>query len=159
MAAQNQLMLGFWWDSRTFTRTLEERKLLQYVDLLANFASRTTLTLRELQSVAGRMQRCIMTFPPGAACLLVSVFTLMVGLRLPWHARRTTRAARKDFSLVHQLQASKHYHTASKRHMARTDTLGLMSAGRDLGTGVYSTTLPQLNLATTTTTTTITSQI
>jgi len=103
VAAQNQLMLGFWWDSRTFTRTLEERKLLQYVDLLANFASRTTLTLRELQSVAGRMQRCIMTFPPGAACLLVSVFTLMVGLRLPWHARRTTRATRKDFSLVHQL--------------------------------------------------------
>ena len=100
LAAQRQLSIGFWWDSRSFTRELEERKLLQYVEMLGAFASRQTLTLHELQVVAGRMQRAIMTFPPGAACLLVSVFQLMTGLRLPWHKRRTTRRARADFQLV-----------------------------------------------------------
>ena len=100
LAAQRQLYIGFWWDSRTFTRELEERKLMQYVEMLGAFASRPTLTLHELQVVAGRMQRAIMTFPPGAACLLVSVFQLMTGLRLPWHKRRTTRRARMDFRLV-----------------------------------------------------------
>ena len=100
LAAQRQLYIGFWWDSRSFTRELEERKLLQYVEMLSDFATRPTLTLHELQVVAGRMQRAIMTFPPGAACLLVSVFQLMSGLRLPWHKRRTTRRARADFRLV-----------------------------------------------------------
>ena len=100
LAAQRQLYIGFWWDSRSFTRELEERKLLQYVEMLSEFASRSTLSLHELQVVAGRMQRAIMTFPPGAACLLVSIFQLMTGLRLPWHKRRTTRRARADFRLV-----------------------------------------------------------
>ena len=103
LAAQRQLMLGFWWDSTTLTRTLDERKLVQYMDMLAEFATRPTLSLREMQSVAGRMQRAIMTFPPGAACFLVSVFVLMAGLRLPWHKRRTTRAVRGDFKFVHRL--------------------------------------------------------
>ena len=100
LAAQRQLYIGFWWDSRAFTRELEERKLLQNVEMLSEFASRPTLSLHEMQVVAGRMQRAIMTFPPGAACLLVSVFQLMTGLRLPWHKRRTTRRARADFRLV-----------------------------------------------------------
>ena len=102
-AAQLQFMLGFWWDSRTFTRTLEERKLLDYMDVLAAMAVAPTVTLHELQSVAGKMQRAIMTFPPGAACLLVSAFTLMAGLKLPWHKRRTNRRARDDFALVRRL--------------------------------------------------------
>ena len=103
LASQHQLMIGFWWDSRTLTRTLEEKKLLAYVNMLGEYASRPSLTLREMQSIAGRMQRAIMTFPPGAACLLTSVFSLSMGLRLPWHARRTTRRVRADFGLVQKL--------------------------------------------------------
>ena len=103
VAAQRQLALGFWWDSRTLTRELDERKLLQYLEMLSDFAARPALTLREMQSIAGRMQRIIMTFPPGAACLLVSVFVLMAGLRLPWHKRRLTKAVRGDFKFVHRL--------------------------------------------------------
>ena len=50
------------------------------------------------------MQRSIMTFPPGAACLLVSVFVLILaGLRLPWHKRRLTKAVRGDFRFAHRL--------------------------------------------------------
>ena len=48
-------MLGFWWDSRTLTRTLEERKFTAYVSMLGEFAERRTLTLREMQQAAGRM--------------------------------------------------------------------------------------------------------
>ena len=103
LAAQRQLVLGFWWDSTTFSRTLDESKLLLYVDMLADFSSRRKLSLRDMQVVAGRVQRCIMTFPPGAACLLVSLFSLMVGLRLPWHARRTTRRVRTDLQFIHNL--------------------------------------------------------
>ena len=97
VANQRQLALGFWWDSRTLTRELEERKLLSYVDLLSEYAARDTLTLREMQSVAGRMQRCIMTFPPGAAFLLVPVFALMAKLKLPHHRRRTNKEVRDNF--------------------------------------------------------------
>ena len=84
-------MLGFWWDSTTLTRTLEEKKLFSYMDMLSDFSSRETLTLRDMQVVAGRMQRAIMTLPPGAACLLVGIFTLMAGLKLPWHLRRLNK--------------------------------------------------------------------
>ena len=45
----------------------------------------------------------ILTLPPGARCLAVSLFELMSGLRLPWHRRRTTRRLRADFMLVHAL--------------------------------------------------------
>ena len=103
LGSQHQLMIGFWWDSRTLTRTLEEKKLVSYVAMLGEYASRPTLTLREMQSIAGRMQRAIMTFPPGAACLLTSLFMLTMGLRLPWHSRRTTRRVRADFGLVQKL--------------------------------------------------------
>ena len=103
VAAQHQLALGLWWDSRTFTRTLEESKLLAYVDMLAELSQRHKVTLHELQVAAGRMQRAVLTLPPGAACLLVSLFTLMAGLVLPWHARRMTRAARLDMKWLHRL--------------------------------------------------------
>ena len=71
----------------TLTRTLEERKVLSYLATLADYAARPTLNLKEMQQVAGRMGRCVATFPPGARCLLCAVFALMVGLRLPWHRR------------------------------------------------------------------------
>jgi hypothetical protein len=87
VAAELQLVIGFWWDSNTLTRTLEERKVLSYLATLADYAARPTLNLKEMQQVAGRMGRCVATFPPGARCLLCAVFALMVGLRLPWHRR------------------------------------------------------------------------
>ena len=85
VAATTQLALGFWWDSTTLTRELEERKLLQYMDMLAEYATRESLTLREMQQAAGRMQRMIMTFPPGAAWMIAPLFLLMARLKLPWH--------------------------------------------------------------------------
>ena len=97
LAARRQLYLGFWWDSTTLTRELEQRKLTEYVEMFASYAVRPKLSLREMQSVAGRMQRAIMTFPPGAAWLLVPVFMLMSRLKLPWQQRRTTREARDNF--------------------------------------------------------------
>lgn len=103
LAAQRQLMLGFWWDSRDFTRTLEDRKLRVYVDMLANLAGQRTMSLREMQVVAGRMQRAILTLPPGAGCLLAGIFALMVGLKLPWHRRRTTKGVRSDFTMLKHL--------------------------------------------------------
>ena len=96
VAARHQLMIGFWWDSRTLTRSLDEIKVFSYMDTMLEFASRKTITLREMQSAAGKMQRVAMTLPPGAACLIVSLFTLMAGLRLPWHRRRVNKQARVD---------------------------------------------------------------
>jgi hypothetical protein len=103
LASQRQFMLGFWWDSRTFTRTLGEDKLHSYVDTLTEYASRSTLTLKEMQSAAGKLQRACMTLPPGVACMLAGLFTLMVGLRLPWHRRRLTKQVRGDIRWVLKL--------------------------------------------------------
>ena len=38
VAARQQLALGFVWDSTTLTRTIEERKLTGYLDLLLEYA-------------------------------------------------------------------------------------------------------------------------
>ena len=103
VAAQQQLALGFVWDSTTLTRTIEERKLAGYLDLLLEYSSLGTLGLTQMQSMAGKLHRMILTLPPGAACLATSLFELMSGLRLPWHRRRTTRRLRADFMLVHAL--------------------------------------------------------
>ena len=103
VAAQQQLALGFVWDSTTLTRTIEERKLSGYLSLLLEYANLNTLGLAQMQSMAGKLHRMILTLPPGAACLAVSLFELMSGLRLPWHRRRTTRRLRADFMLVHAL--------------------------------------------------------
>ena len=102
-AAVCQLYLGFWWDSLTFTRTLEEQKLVGYLALLDEFAQATCLTLRQRRVVAGKMQRAVLTLPPGAACLLASVFALMAGLILPWQRRRTTKEERADYALLASL--------------------------------------------------------
>ena len=76
-AAQVQLALGFWWDSINRTRTLSERKQQEYVAMLREFETRRTLSLRERQQVAGRMQRAVMTMPPGAACFMATMYALM----------------------------------------------------------------------------------
>ena len=106
-ASQVQLFVGLWWDSFEGTRTLEERKLLQYMDMLLAFSMRKTLSLSERQSVAGRMQRAVLTMPPGASCLLANIFLLMVGLSLAWQKRRTTRKERQDYKYFYDvLQAN-----------------------------------------------------
>ena len=103
MAAREQLALGFIWDSVTLTRTLEDRKLSSYLALLSEYAGLPTLNLRQMQEMAGKLHRMLMTLPPGSACLAASLFELMSGLKLPWHRRRTTRRVRSDFMLVHEL--------------------------------------------------------
>ena len=102
-ASQVQLFLGLWWDSFTGTRTLEERKLIQYMDMLLEFSVRTTLTLLERQQAAGRLRRAIMSMPPGASCLLANIFALMIGLSVPWQKRRTTRAERLDYRFFYDI--------------------------------------------------------
>ena len=103
VAAIPQLMIGFIWDSRSLTRSLEERKLFAYLRVLEDAAGSRTLSLRQRQSLAGKMQRAIMTMPPGAACLLANVYAMLSGLVCPWQRRRTTRAERDDYALVHDL--------------------------------------------------------
>ena len=97
VAAQCQTSLGFVWNSVSLVRSLEEKKLLSYVELLTEYAGKPKLTLKEMQSMAGRMQRAAYTMPPGAACLISGLFLLMAGLKLPWHNKRTTKAVRSDF--------------------------------------------------------------
>ena len=100
LASQRQLMIGFVWDSRTLTRELDERRLLQYISQLSWAVTQKRLTLREMQSLAGKMQRIVLTFPPGASCLLANLYKLSVGLTLPWHSRRLSHAAKMDMRLV-----------------------------------------------------------
>ena len=88
------------WDSITLTRTLEENKLASYIELLRDYAGRTTLSLSELQSIAGKVRRAVKTLPPGASCLMANMFAMTHGLKLPWHRRRTTAALRQDFTTV-----------------------------------------------------------
>ena len=102
-AAHVQYMIGFWWDSFERTRTLDESKLCSYMALMLEFSTRPTLSLREMQQAAGRMQRAVMTLPPGAACLIASLFALMAGLKLSWHRRRTNRKVRQDFRFMHDV--------------------------------------------------------
>ena len=103
VAAQLQLALGFWWDSVQRTRTLQEQKLHAYLQMLDDFSQRRTLALREMQQVAGRVQRAAMTLPQGSVCFLAALFALMRGLSLPWQRRRTSRAVRSDFAAVAEL--------------------------------------------------------
>lgn len=98
-----QLMLGFWWDSIQRTRTLDRPKLEQYIAMFDDFSRRKTLSLTEMQSSSGRMQRACMTLPPGSNCMLASVYALMSGLTLGFQKRRTTRVVRADFAGVRDL--------------------------------------------------------
>ena len=103
LAAQVQLYIGFWWNTRTFARSLPEQKVVSYLQLLLDFSSRASATLLERQSLAGKMQRVIMTLPPGAACLLVNCYRMMSGLKFGWQRKRTSRAERRDYRFVHDL--------------------------------------------------------
>ena len=98
-----QLYIGFWWNSHDFTRCLEEVKLHSYLAEFLAASKCRSLTLEDRQSVAGKMQRAIMTLPPGAACLLVNCYKMSSGLSLRWHRRRTSKAERDDYKFVHDL--------------------------------------------------------
>ena len=101
LAATPQYYIGFWWDSRNLTRSLSEVKLAKYLAVILEASLSRCLTLQYRQSLAGKVQRAIMTLPPGAACLLVNCYRMMSGLTLPWHARRTSRAEREDYRFIH----------------------------------------------------------
>ena len=95
--------MGFWWDSILRSRTLGSERLEMYREMLKEFSDRRVLSLTDRQRVAGRMQRAVMTLPPGASCLLASVYAMMAGLTLGFQRRRTSRAERADYLLVHDL--------------------------------------------------------
>ena len=105
---RRQLVLGFWWDSDARTRTLEDHKLEAYLENLTEASSLRNVSLSYLRVLAGRLQRALMTMPPSAACLLTSIFSLMKGLKLPWHRRRLTAEARKDIQAVAKILESNH---------------------------------------------------
>ena len=65
-AAMCQYVIGFWWNSVDRTRTLDPAKRDEYSAMLDEMCGRPSLTLNEMQVAAGRIQRCVMTFPPEA---------------------------------------------------------------------------------------------
>lgn len=95
-AAQIQLSLGLWWNTLNFTLWLAEEKVQMYSAFLSDLSKKRTVTRRELQQCAGREQRIVLTQAPGSKVLLANNYTLMSGLRLPHHRRRTTAAWRAD---------------------------------------------------------------
>lgn len=95
-AAQIQLSLGLWWNTLNFTLWLAEEKVAVYSKFLSEVSQKRTVTRRELQQTAGREQRIVLTQAPGSKVLLANNYTLMSGLRLPHHRRRTTAAWRAD---------------------------------------------------------------
>ena len=95
-AATLQLYIGLWWNSVTRTLELEPSKLAAYLQVFDAVATAHTLTLRDAQSLAGKMQRCALTFPPGAECVFASLYAFMRGLVLPWQKRRVSRGLRAD---------------------------------------------------------------
>ena len=76
---------------------------MAYLTMLDEFAKASSLSLQQRQVIAGRMHRAVLTLPPGAACLLASVFALMAGLLLPWARKRTTDSERADYALLANL--------------------------------------------------------
>ena len=118
-----QLYIGFWWDSHTLTRYLEQAKLESYLREFLAASKASNLTLHDRQSLAGKMQRAIMTLPPGAACLLVNCYRMMSGLSLQWHSRRTSKAERDDYKFVHdllQLNMGKGYYSYAEFEVGHT---------------------------------------
>jgi hypothetical protein len=99
-AASRQLVLGFWWDSHSRTRTLEESKLSVYLDHLRATLRARTITLHDMQVLSGRMQRAALTMPPRAIVYLTHILQLMRGLKLPWHRRRITSEVRRDLQML-----------------------------------------------------------
>ena len=102
-AARRQLFCGLWWDSTDLTVSLMESKREIYLADFLDAASASVLTLVRRQSLAGRMQRAVLTFPKGASCLLVSCYHGMKNLSLPWHRSRTSKTERGFYLIVHDL--------------------------------------------------------
>ena len=102
-AARLQYMIGFWWNSTTLTRWLDEERRDKYIERFDHAGAATVLTLRERQKLAGWGQRAVLTFPPGASCLLTTCYIQQRGLKLLCHSRRTTRAERLDYCFIRDL--------------------------------------------------------
>ena len=105
-ASQLQLSLGLWWNTINFTLWLAEEKVAAYTEFLSILSDKRTVTRRELQKCAGREQRIVLTQAPGSKVLLANNYTLMSGLRLPHHRRRTTAAWRADRRTILQCLAA-----------------------------------------------------
>jgi hypothetical protein len=101
--ARLQFMIGFWWNSTDLTRALDVERRVKYVEQFDAAGHATVLTLRERQKLAGWGQRAVLTFPPGASCLLTTCYIQLRGLKLLWHSRRTTRAERLDYHFIRDL--------------------------------------------------------
>ena len=97
-AATLQLYIGLWWNSVTRTLELEDSKREAYLEAFGAAAAAKVLTLREMQSVAGKLQRSALTFPPGAECIFASLYAFMRGLTLPWQRRRVSRGIQADIA-------------------------------------------------------------
>ena len=96
VAAQLQFILGLWWNSVERTRTLDQTKLDVYIEHLLDVINSRSITLQDMQVLAGQMQRATLTLPPRSTVLLANLFYLMHGLTLPWQKRRLTAATRND---------------------------------------------------------------
>jgi hypothetical protein len=95
-AATLQLYIGLWWNSVTRTLELDGAKLNAYLEGFDAVERMHVMTLRESQSLAGRMQRSALTFPPGAECVFASLYSFMRGLVLPWQKRRVSKGLKAD---------------------------------------------------------------
>ena len=101
--AQRQFCIGFWWDSVMRTRTLEESKVLEYIAFFSACVLKPSLSLKEIQQAAGRLQRAVLTLPPGASCLLSNLFSLSRGLLRPQARVRNNKSCREDLSWASHL--------------------------------------------------------
>ena len=95
-AALEQLYIGLWWNSVTRSLRLEDQKREQYLEEFDSVAGRHVMTLRDSQSLAGKLQRAALTFPPGSECIFSSIYAFMRGLSLPWQKRRISRGLQAD---------------------------------------------------------------
>ena len=78
-AAQRQFYIGLWWDSVTRALELDPARASVYLAAFDESLCRKAWTLRDAQSLAGRAQRCALTFPPHAACMLAPLYEFMRG--------------------------------------------------------------------------------
>eukprot|EP00965_Chrysotila_dentata_P254313 6211830-Pleurochrysis_carterae.AAC.2 len=106
-----------------------------------HFANSCSMSLRDSQKLGGRIQRAVMTLPPGAGCLLANLFAFMRRLSLPYHIRRTSPALRRDLATVADLLqrnlGRSHYRVDDFRRVPAVDTDASKSP-RYVGGGYFS---------------------
>ena len=109
-ATQIQLYIGFWWNSLTLTRELPAVKLSQYTHVLLEASVSPSLTLRDRQSLAGKMQRAIMTFPPLAARqkTTIQLQTFALHPMNMWHLPVGCRSNRRLHGRIAWKRCSRH---------------------------------------------------